>query len=547
MTVDLIIKNASVIDGTGAPATTADVAVEGGVIVAVGAVDHDAREVVDGSGHVLTPGFIDIHTHYDAQVFWDPDLTPSSWHGVTTVVMGNCGFGIAPTRPQHRESIARTLENVEGMSVDALIAGIPWNFETFPQYLDIVEAILTRLDVAVFVGHTPVRLYVLGPEATERAATDDEVAEMVRIVGEAMDAGAIGFATSKAAGHTGDGGKPVPSRLAEYAEISAIAGALGERGRGVIEVTTGPGLFVDELAEISTKNGVNVTWAALVTGLASKGTAPKILDKTEAAGGRVWPQVACRPIVMQITMQDPFPFSKVAGFDRVLSAPRSERATIYADRVWRDSVREGIAQAWGHQWPKTNIAESVVHADLIDGPTVAELAADRGVDAFDLICDLSLEDDLRTRFRIVLVNDDEEELQILLNDDRSILGLSDAGAHVSQLCDAGFSTTPAGPLGARPRCVAAREGGVAPDGPAGRGVLAARSWSHRSGQEGRPGAVRSRHGRGRTARASVLPAGADRLISRSTGIRDVGVSGQPIRRDGEDVDGARPGRLLRTR
>lgn len=207
MTVDFIIKNASVIEGTGAPATMADVAVDGGVIVSVGVVDDDAREVIDGSSHVLAPGFIDIHTHYDAQVSWDPDLTPSSWHGVTTVVMGNCGFGIAPTRPQHRESIARRLENVEGMSVDALIAGIPWNFETFPQYLDAVEAIPTRLDVAVFVGHTPLRLYVLGPEASERKATDDEVAEMVRIVGEAMDAGAIGFATSKATGHTGDGGK----------------------------------------------------------------------------------------------------------------------------------------------------------------------------------------------------------------------------------------------------------------------------------------------------------------------------------------------------
>src|SRR4051812_35365612 len=195
--MDLVLRNAKVVDGTGSQARAADVGIEGSRIAAVGDVAANGAAEVDLDGLVLAPGFIDCHTHYDAQVLWDRDLTPSCWHGVTTVVMGNCGFGIAPTKPEHRETIARTLENVEGMSVDALAAGIPWTFETFPEYLDAVESQQTRLNVAVMIGHTPLRTYVLGDEATERAATADEVAEMRRLVGEALDAGAIGFATSK--------------------------------------------------------------------------------------------------------------------------------------------------------------------------------------------------------------------------------------------------------------------------------------------------------------------------------------------------------------
>src|SRR4051812_21224726 len=194
----IVLRNAELIDGTGAPRRSADVVIAGDRIVEVAEAGTAAGEdVVDLAGLVLAPGFIDCHTHYDAQVLWDPDLTPSCWHGVTTVVMGNCGFGIAPTLPQHRETIARTLENVEGMSVEALAAGIPWTFESFPEYLDAVERQHTRLNVAAMIGHTPLRTYVLGSDATEREATADEVEQMRRLVGEALDAGAIGFATSK--------------------------------------------------------------------------------------------------------------------------------------------------------------------------------------------------------------------------------------------------------------------------------------------------------------------------------------------------------------
>ena len=224
-----LLRGGLLVDGTGAPPRPADVIVDGDRIAAVEAPGRASGDgdVVDLDGLVLAPGFIDCHTHYDAQVLWDPDLTPSSWHGVTTVVMGNCGFGIAPTRPGGRETIARTLENVEGMSVEALFAGIPWTFETFPEYLNAVERTQPKLNVAVMLGHTPLRLYVLGEEAVERDATSAEIEEMRRLVGEALDAGAIGFASSRQPAHAGAWGKPVPSRLATVDELMRLAEPLG--------------------------------------------------------------------------------------------------------------------------------------------------------------------------------------------------------------------------------------------------------------------------------------------------------------------------------
>src|SRR2546426_6025951 len=264
--MDFVLRNARLVDGTGAPARAADVGVAGDRIAAVGEIDAGKAEQIDLDGLTLAPGFVDIHTHYDAQVLWDPDLTPSSWHGVTTVVMGNCGFGIAPTRPDHRSLIARTLENVEGMSVEALEAGIPWTFETFPEYLDTLDGLSTRLNVGALIGHTPVRLYVLGDEAVERPATSDEVARMRAIVAEALAAGAVGFATSKSPTHSGADGKPVPSRLAETDEVFELARALGEAGRGVMQATPGPGLFLEEFAALSKEVGRPVSWTALLTG-----------------------------------------------------------------------------------------------------------------------------------------------------------------------------------------------------------------------------------------------------------------------------------------
>src|SRR4051812_14679059 len=545
--MDLVIRGGKVIDGTGAPARSADVGIEGDRIVAVGDVGStDGAEVVDLDGLVLAPGFVDIHTHYDAQVTWDGDLTPSCWHGVTSVVMGNCGFSIAPTRPEDRGVIARTLENVEGMTLEALEAGIDWSFETFPEYLDAVDRTPKRLNVAAMIGHTPLRIYVLGDEATERAATPDEVERMRAIVGEAIDAGAIGFATSKSPTHSGDAGKPVPSRLAELDEINRIASVMGDKGRGVFQATIGPGFYVKELAALSEEIGRPVTWTALLTLSEAPGRAKETLDKQAALGGEVWPQIACRPLVFQITLEDPFPFAMAAGFDEILAAPRAARADIYADPEWRDRVRPELDRVWGHTWGKDWIDETEKHVELRHGPSIAEIAAARGQHPMDAMIDLALEENLKTRFAIVLANDGQDEIGELLNDNRAVIGLSDAGAHASQICDACFSTHLLGhwvrELGAvsleqavhRLTAHAAHVFRI-PD----RGTLAPGAFADLVAFD--PDTV----GVAGVERVFDFPAGADRLVARSNGIEHVWVNGSPIRLDGKDVDGARPGRLIR--
>jgi N-acyl-D-amino-acid deacylase len=538
-----VLRGATVVDGTGAPPRMADVVLDGPTISAVvepGTASPDA-EAVDLDGLVLAPGFIDVHTHYDAQILWDPDLTPSAWHGVTTVVLGNCGFGIAPTRPQHRETIARTLENVEGMAVEALVAGIPWTFESFPEYLDAVEQVGPRLNTAVLIGHSPLRLYVLGDEASDRAATVAEVAEMRRLVGEALDAGAIGFATSKAVTHVGAWGKPVPSRLAEPEEIHEIAQALRERQRGVVAITIGPDFRLPEFSKLSKDTGRPVTWTALV----STPDAKQTLTTQHELGGEVWPQVACRPIIMQLTLSDPGPLAAAGAFGDLLSRPREERAAVVASAEWRARARTDFARAWGDRFPRIFVQETELHVDL-RGRSIADIAAAKGGDPFDVMCDLAGAEDLRTRFKVVIANDDEQVLADLLRDDRTLLGLSDAGAHASQLCDAVFSTHLLAHW-VRETDVLSLEKAV---------------WR----MTGHPAQVFGLEGRGRIAagyaadlvafdadrvgveemeRVWDLPAGADRLVAQSRGVEAVWVNGEQIRRHGQDIAGARPGQLLR--
>jgi len=253
---DIKIINGSIIDGSGAKAYAGEVGIKDGKIVALGNAPEDAAEVIDAKGNVVCPGFVDIHTHYDAQIIWDRMLTISPWHGVTTTVLGNCGFGVAPTRAEHRDLIVRTLEKVEGMSAETLFEGLgqDWPFETFPEYLDAIEKSGSAINVAVMIGHTPLRLYVLGEESTDREATEEEIATMRGIVKESLEAGAIGFASSKSFTHTGYKGKPVPSRLASTEEIKELARPLGELGRGIMQATVGPGLSFDEFDEISLEN-----------------------------------------------------------------------------------------------------------------------------------------------------------------------------------------------------------------------------------------------------------------------------------------------------
>jgi N-acyl-D-aspartate/D-glutamate deacylase len=539
-----VLRGGLLVDGTGAPARPADVVVDGGVIRAVTAPGQASDgEVVDLDGLVLAPGFIDCHTHYDAQVLWDPDLTPSSWHGVTTVVMGNCGFGIAPTAPTGRETIARTLENVEGMSVEALAAGIPWTFESFPEYLDAVAATRPRLNVAAMIGHTPLRLFVLGDGADERAATADEVARMRALVLDALDAGAVGFASSRNAAHAGAGGRPVPSRLAEVEELETLADALRVRGRGTIAITRGPDYGPVKLAALSKATGRPVTWTALSASRGARATG--VLEQTRDLGGDVYPQLACRPIVFQVQLVEPAPFAAADAFSEVLSVPADKRASFYRDEAWRERARIDMDKQWFGSWDRVYVQETTAHPELADGPSLADLAAERGVDPLDVLCDVALDDDLLTRFRVVVANDDEDELARLLRDDTALLGLSDAGAHASQLCDAVFSTYLLEHW--------VRETGTL--------TLEKAVWR----LTGHPATVYGLPGRGRIApgfaadlvafdpaavgvepleRVWDLPAGADRLIAKSRGIAKVWVNGVLVR-DGDADTADRPGVVIR--
>ncbi|UGQ12462.1 amidohydrolase family protein [Yinghuangia sp. ASG 101] len=546
--MDLLLRNATLVDGTGDPARPADVAVTGDRITAVGPpgtltpATHTRQ--VDLDGLVLAPGFIDIHTHYDAQILWDGDLTPSNWHGVTTVIMGNCGFGVAPTRPEHRDIVVRTLENVEGMSTDALNAGIDWCFETFPEYLAALDARAKRLNVGAFLGHTPLRLFTTGGE--ERPATPAEVAEMRRLLREALDAGAIGFSTSRQPAHQGAYGRPVPSRFAEIDEVDALASVLGESGRGVLQVSIGPGLFIDQFSDLAVRHNIPVTWTALVTRTDKPGAARRTVERAAALPGEVYPQIACRPIVFQITMADPVPLAAIDEWKEALALPRTERAALYRDSAWRDRARPATLTAWEQRWPKIQVEETGVHHDTVGIP-LSELAASRGTNPFDLMLDLALADDMATRFRVVLENDADDETAELLADPRTLLGLSDAGAHAGQLCDACYSTHLLGHW-VRERKALSLE----------QAVWRLTGHPHQAFRIPARGLVREGYfadlvafepqtiGTTTIERVHDQPGNADRLIVHSTGLHHIWINGTPTRTSGTDHPDTTPGRLLRT-
>lgn len=555
---DVKITGGSIVDGTGDPAYAGDVGISDGRVVALGDAPDEATTTIDATGRIVCPGFVDIHTHYDAQVMWDRMMSVSPWHGVTTVVMGNCGFGVAPTRPEHRELIIRTLEKVEGMSAGALRAGLgdEWLFETFPDYLDAVEARGTAINVAVLIGHTPVRLYVMGEDSTERVATGSEVARMRFLVSEAIEAGALGFATSKSDTHVGYEGRPVPSRAAEFDEIMEIAGALGDAGKGVIQATMGRGLLFGEFAELARRTGRPISWTALLAGAGGPGVSKYLLDESVKLldlGLPVHPQVSCRPLMFEFTMAEPFPFESMRLFAPISSASDVEtKMKIYRDAEFRATLKEKMASGrtgvLTNSWGRTVVSWFPPDPTL-EGRNVDELAGERGVDPSDLVLDLALESSLQARFRMAVLNYDEDEVEVLLTDPHTMIGLSDAGAHASQLCDACFSTHLLSRW-VRERKALSLEEAVRKltsepaeiFGITDRGLLAV----------GRPADVvvfdADAVGASDLRRVHDLPSGADRLIADAYGIDAVIVNGVCIRRNGNDVvapDGALPGRLLR--
>ena len=342
---DLVIRGAMVADGVGNPLIEADVAVSGERIAEVGDVTENARETVDADGLVLAPGIVDVHTHYDAQLTWDSQATPSPSLGVTTVVMGNCGFSIAPCPPDRREQMARNLAEVEGMPVAALEAGIDWSFESFPEYLALLRRKGCYPNAGVFVGHSAVRTTVLGAEASERAATEDEIAAMRGIVTESMEAGAIGFATSTSINHYGDGGVPMPSRLAEDDEMSALVGVLGELGRGIFQLTVGPSMTNERLEGLAAQTGRPVFMTAALHNETFPERAIGMLEGAAAAqsrGNAVWAQVSCQPLSMDFSMRTAFPLQSLDAWEPLHTASDEEFLSIIGSEDFRNKFRDEL-------------------------------------------------------------------------------------------------------------------------------------------------------------------------------------------------------------
>ena len=556
MTYDLKITGGTIIDGTGKPGFLGDVGIKDGKVVAIGKADGPAATTIDATGRIVSPGFVDVHTHYDAQILWDRMLTISPWHGVTTTVIGNCGFGVAPTRAAHRKLILQTLEKVEGMSLDALQAGLgdDWSFETFPQYLDAVEKRGSAINVAALFGHTPLRMYVMGEESTERASTPDELTAMKRLMREAMEAGAIGFGTSVSVSHNGYAGKPVPSRQATPEEMDGLVSVMGEMKRGLMQITIGREFSTRHMAEVSRKHGVPVTWTALLSYLYGPGGHRKQLDlaaEQRKSGAMVIPQVSCRPLNFEFTFGEPFIFDVMKFMNELAVADAKSpgaRRRAYADPAWREKLRSEVTPLFQRWWDRVVIAWAPSARELEEMP-LAAAAARLGKDPVDLALDLALANDLKARFRMAVMNFDEKEVAELITDPNTIIALSDAGAHASQLCDACYSTYLLGHW-VRDRKTFTLEQAVhnltqrpaEMFGITDRGVLA----------EGRPADIvvfdPATVGPGPLKRVYDLPAGADRIVAEANGVEAVIVNGTLIRRDGRDAvatDDKLPGRLLR--
>jgi len=556
---DLVIDNAQIIDGLGGPARRGALAVQAGRIAAMGKDLGSARERLDAAGLTLAPGIVDIHTHYDAQLTWDPYATPSTALGVTTVVIGNCGFTIAPCRPGDRDITLRNLTHVEGMSLEALRAGVRWEFESYPQFLDAMERRGVVPNVGSFVGHSSVRTYVLGAEATQRAATAAEIAEMRRIVLEAVRAGAIGFATSTLEQHNGENGIPMPSRLADAAELFALTGALGEAGRGVFMLTKGMTSTVPWLEEVAARSGRPVMIAAMFVDPGDPTRVFKELSEIESArarGRELWAQVGCFPLGMEFTLRHPYPLEAfLAWRPAIEAATETEYCRVLADPSFRHNLKAeaaipGVPNRFSNQtWPHLTIMEVTrpEHRPLV-GRTIAELARERGRDPFDVFLDFGLAGELDAMFDCRLFNTDENEVRKLLRHPHAAVALSDAGAHLSFLCDAGFGlhlfghwVRDRGDLTLEEAVKRVTHDVATAYRIESRGHLAPGAWADLLLFDPKTVA------RGPKRRVQDLPTGASRLDTPGVGVHGVWVNGvRTADERGVRTDCGRPGQVLRT-
>lgn len=450
MAYDMVIKNGTVVDGTGAPRFRADVAVADGQIAEVGTVTDSAARVIDASDLIVAPGFVDPHTHYDAQICWDPLITSSSWHGVTSLVMGNCGVGLAPCKPDSHEIAAWDLVNVEAIPFDVLGKGVTWDWQTFPEYMDAAARRGSGINIGFMAALTPFRHFVMGEESMDRAATPEETARIKALIKEAVAAGAFGFSTTNVAQHIGYQGRPIACRQASRDELTAYCNALRELDKGVIELAlTNNVSIVDEsehalLDMLLAESGRPVTWLALL----NRDDQPEATLNTLRAMEPLFrrgavPQVTCRPLIIQIDLRKPFIFANLPCWKPAFDQPVEQQQAFYRDANFRAAFRKEMERpkVFTGKWERAIVHEAGrPDMQALIGKSVAEIAEQRGKDGLDTFLDLCIEDDLQLQYTYELFNADEDRIPELITHDQTMVGLSDGGAHVDMLCDAGYCT-----------------------------------------------------------------------------------------------------------
>ena len=454
MGLDLLVKNGTVVDGSGLPRYRADVGVKDGRVVEIGRIRAPAERTIDADGLIVAPGFIDGHTHMDAQVAWDPIGSCSCWHGVTSVVMGNCGFALAPCKPEDREWFARCLTAVEDIPTEAMLAGIDWTWETFPEYLANVERLPKALNYGMYIGHSALRMYAMGRRGLEEKATEDDLRRMAHAVAEAVRAGAMGFSTSRATTHVTPDGTPVASRVAEWEEIDRLVGAMAELDAGIFQI--GPDIsggeaqriFLDRLRKVALDTGRPIMFGTLAT---KQGRDPnpwdyqmRWIDDTVAQGGRVWGQATTRSINAIFSLKSYLPFDNLPGWRELRALPLAEQKARLRDPEMRrrlvaeeaDMKPKGAEMQGGGA--ATTDPRKPDYANLFpmfnvdwDDPSVAELARRHNKHPVEVIIDLCLEDDNRV-FVQPLVNESPADVLGLLRHPRTLATFSDSGAHVCQ-------------------------------------------------------------------------------------------------------------------
>jgi N-acyl-D-aspartate/D-glutamate deacylase len=459
MSYDLVIKNGTVIDGSGMPRFRADVGVTGGKNASIGKISESAKETIDADGHVVTPGIIDAHTHMDAQVFWDPMGTCSCWHGITSVVMGNCGFSLAPCAEKDKLMVMRNLERAEDIAPEAMEAGIKWSWETFPQYLDAVDRTPKGINYTAYIGHSALRTFVMGERAFEHEATADEIEGMKRELRSAIRAGAIGFTTSRTRNHQTPDGHPVASRLANWSEVRELVGVMGEENAGVFEIAgEDTGLapdrvkdYLDRLKALAVDTRVPVTY-----GMFSQRKAPdywrqyfKLADETADAGGRMFIQVHSRSLNVVLSFETTMPFDKLPVWRDIRKLPLAEQGAALRNPEIRaklvaavhDQPREDGRRAVGPEPRRANFKWLFV-MDQASPPhrSIAELAEELNKDPVEVIIDLALAKDLKQFFLQPLANENQDHVLEMMRNPRSVVTFSDSGAHVSQIMDSSLQS-----------------------------------------------------------------------------------------------------------